>query len=1180
MPKILKEIYENDIERYINPAVAVGEMEEEFIKQEIDEYIFTNEIITELYNFLNAIINKKEGKPGIWIDGYYGSGKSHFIKYAFYCLNEKTRENAFRNFKEARFNAKDFDLTSEVTPSNIDNLYTKIEEMTLDEVMFNIDYVSSQKKDKNTITRILFNQFNKKRGYNSSNITLARLVEKRLDKEGKLEEFKERIKERFNGEEWRDEKVIDFIESGLTEVIDVVSELLDNIDKDSLYRSILNEREYSIEDLTEELKEHLDTKEDNYRLIFLLDEVSQYIGSNTSLLLNLQTILEGLGDVTKNKVWIVCTAQQDLEELRDQIDDKSVEFGKILGRFETKISLESQDATYITQKRVLEKNAKGLQALGEFYKENEEAIKNQFQFDHQLYKNYGSVDEFYLSYPFIPYQFRLISDVFKSFSNIGFVGEGIRNTERSILGITHHTAKNRKNKEIGYFISFDDYFNEQLSNNLSPNARDILGRADNIEFNSDQQTFARRVIRVLFMISNLDDSLKINFPATIENISFLLINNVKTVKSDLHKEVQSILDQLVDQNIIQHSEGTYRFLDNDGIIFANIVKSTRINPNTRATYFYNQFIKKFLSPRQDINIGNRNVNASLWIDDKQETRTADFTIRFVTFDLADLNQRAMNIPSSELNINISEWLTGDQNFKKDFMEYCKTAEAIRENRPDATGDRVKTIEEFAQDNLKRIKDLQMRFEKQFRLTSYTSRQQVISADKISASQPKARYDEMVESHIKQLYRNHDWSNNYPKSSTELKESINTALMKPSIKEELNLAEKEIDAKILQAGGEMNLSEIVKMFEKPPYGWKDTATLKIVFDIVNKQHRRFVSYNEELALKDYFKKANNVSMRSSIEIKPVKEYNQEEIDNFCAATQTIFPDYSLPNNREVSNLIEDFKYFLGSQLSKANTAKDDYPGYPFSPKLKDYHSNLAAIYQIKSVDRFMTSVTKQQKELKEQRDFFMGIMDFVDNNLNRYEGLKDYITNESLNLSNLEEALQDDVKKIEVYLKEETEPALHFPAMLKLERGIKKAVRERLKELKDDVVQQYKEIFVELKEMQKELSLEDSNILPDESYYIEKLEKSKSLNELILKEAKSTEFKRDYLFKLQQEAQRMKAAEGGGGKYEKGLVEYSLSTKSLGKTLSTADEIENFIEDLRKDLMAKLEENEGGKIFLN
>ena len=79
----IEKLYDKDITRTINPAVVVSEMEEYYIDQEINEYEFTPGITKNVFKFLNAVATKKEGKTGAWISGYYGSGKSHFIKYSF-----------------------------------------------------------------------------------------------------------------------------------------------------------------------------------------------------------------------------------------------------------------------------------------------------------------------------------------------------------------------------------------------------------------------------------------------------------------------------------------------------------------------------------------------------------------------------------------------------------------------------------------------------------------------------------------------------------------------------------------------------------------------------------------------------------------------------------------------------------------------------------------------------------------------------------------------------------------------------------------------------------------------------------------------------------------------------------------------------------------------------------------
>lgn len=97
----LKEIYNKPIERAVNPAVSATKFDEETKWVEIQEYVFTDEIMNGLFRILDAIKNNRPyDHVGIWIDGYYGSGKSHFLKYLDYCITPGTQEVALNRFTE------------------------------------------------------------------------------------------------------------------------------------------------------------------------------------------------------------------------------------------------------------------------------------------------------------------------------------------------------------------------------------------------------------------------------------------------------------------------------------------------------------------------------------------------------------------------------------------------------------------------------------------------------------------------------------------------------------------------------------------------------------------------------------------------------------------------------------------------------------------------------------------------------------------------------------------------------------------------------------------------------------------------------------------------------------------------------------------------------------------------
>ncbi|HCC95656.1 MAG TPA: BREX system P-loop protein BrxC, partial [Flavobacteriaceae bacterium] len=979
--------------------------------------------------------------------------------------------------------------------------------------------------------------------------------------------------------EWNDAKIRDIIRMRLSKVIDIAYELDNTIDKEALRTAIKEDQDYRIDELILELKEHVNSKDEHYKLIFLMDEVSQYIGSNTDLLLNLQTIVEEIGSKIGNKVWIVCTAQQDLRNLINNTDKKSEDFGKIMGRFETMISLDSQDAAYITQKRILEKNEEGLKALVPFYKENKGAIENQFVFDHDLYNNYKNAEEFYLSYPFVPYQFRLISDVFQSFSTVGYVGEGVKNTERAILGITHFTAEKQKEKELGYFISFDNFFNDQFSKNLTHAANSILNKALQINFaDTEEKIFADRVIKVLFMISNLTEDTSVNLPATIENLTLLLLNNVNEVKLNLQEKIQKVLETLVDKNIIQVSEGKYKFLDDEGIKVANAISDADIKSNTRLEYFYNSIIKKVVKPDPAVNLGNRNVKAELTIDDKLLVNGDAFKIKFMVFEAAtDVNQLAMELASNELCININQWFHQQIDFKKDFFIYCKTAQYLAENRASATGSRAKTLEEFNSRNEVLLKDLIIRFENLFDTTSFISNQTVVSASEISSTNPAQRFNDMVNYHVKSLYKNHNWSDSFSQNNNDLQSYIQTSLQRNLMDFELNIAENEVNNKIIQLGEEVSLADLIKVFEKAPYGWKDLTTAQIVFNLAHKKHRQVEYQNEILELKEYYAKAINSRDREAVVVKKLKAYNQDDVKNFKTAVKDIFITVSFAqNNNEVTELVKIFKEVLARLLQEANQYKEEFAAYPFVKHINQFHHALKEVFETRSEEKLMTLVIGKHADLKSLRDNYMVTKEFLDNNFQSYQEIRGYIFDNKQNIEKVD--LEEDLKTLIHYFNTEDNPGEQFPIVLKTNKKIKKALDNRLVELKTSVLALYNAVFDELEAKQQEFKIEDSHIISDKNSVLGKIEKLKNINELEIYELKVDDFKLDNLKNLAIFSAKKVAEEKGESYTEKDIQTINVSSSIIaGSTIETPEQVDALVEKLRSKLMVELSKN--GKIFL-
>lgn len=1167
----LLNIYDRDITRRINPAVVVSEMGNDVISQDIEEYVFTKDVTKNIYKFLDAVANKKEGKTGVWISGYYGSGKSHFIKYLFYCLNKKHREQAMENFKEA---VKDMDPLEEPNLNLVTALHKKLEQLNIEEIIFNIDAVSDNRNAKDRITRVLINQLNAFRGFNKTNIALALYLEKTLDKTGNFQAFKDKIEEVGNAP-WNDTNIPRYINSFLDKVIQTAKIFEPEIDETSLKNAIQDRnQDYTIEFLINELLDFLSDKDDNYRLLFLMDEVSQYIGSNKDLLLNLQTIVEEIGAKIGTRVWMVCTAQQKLQSLVDNTGNTTNEFGKIMGRFETMISLDSQDAAFITKKRVLDKSAEGIENLNNFYKTNQGAILNQFIFDHDLYKNFESKEDFIITYPFIPYQFRLISDVFESFSQVGYVGEGVKNTERAILGITHYTAQLCKDKEVGFFVPFDLFFNEQLEKNLMHNARGTLDRAYSID-DVKNDKFAKRVVNTLFMISNLGESQSVNFPANIENLALLLMDDINTPKTEKQQKIEKVLDVLVTKNIIQYSEGKYRFLKEDEIEVAALIKNTTVTNEDKFDIFFKDILQKLLNPNPTFQFGNKSFRLAISIDDKEIFSKGDINVKFVVFDTSNIDNMAHNCASNDLLIAISDWFNNDTDLKASVYDYIRTQKYISVNSSSATGTRFETLKNFRETNVLLLNDIKKRIELKFATTPIISKNIVVKANEISGANAPARYNEMLQHHFSKVFSKHYLSNGYATSSTDLIQA--SVSIQKSLKLELSPAEETLNNKLNFMGESPVVGDVVKEFEKPPYGWKDIATIQMLLKLASSGVKRFEWRNEQIDIKVFADKAINSRERDAITIHKEKVHSLDEIKELINTANDVFNQTMVSSSlTNFNDAVDDLKKSLVPIIKDVNKIKENYDGYPFTVHVKKYYSSLLEIGNNRNNESIASLLIEQKDNIKQQRDTFMLIDEFIKYNFESYREIKEFIQANKNNLSSLDEVLEQKGNDLAQYLFNDHEPWDKFPQMKKSFSDINKAIKDRIKELKEELTDIYTQLFKDIEEYKTKLGIDNPHITTDADFYLNKIRKEKQIAELTVLKLKAPALKSDN-FKKVDDFKAREDAKVNGDEYVESLNVH-LAEEMPPTTIETPEQLDNYIAKLRERLMVKLAKNK--KIWLN
>lgn len=550
---IIKDMFSKPIDRDIKGVIKVGQDDDANIKQELEEYVVTRELQKHFSDFFASYkrgINGNTDKMGVWISGFFGSGKSHFLKILSYLLANKevSGKNAIDYFID------DNKISDPMVLADMKLAAT----VPTDVVLFNIDSKSevNGKQSKVAIVSVLQNVFNEMQGFSGSNPFLADL-ERKLTDEGKYDLFKEKFEDSF-GSSWEESRSdFDFIQDDVVEVLDEIDFMSEEAGRNWCEKAT-GEYTYKVEDFARLVKKYLDKKESNHHIVFLIDEIGQYIGDDSKLMLNLQTVTEDLGTACGGKAWIIVTSQQDIDSITKT---KGNDFSKIQGRFDTRLSLSSANVDEVIKKRILEKNEAGKQTLTLVYDDKATVIKNLILFNDGVEKKlYSGREDFADIYPFIPYQFNLLGSVLTSIRTHGASGKHLAEGERSMLALFKESAVKVMNDEPGTIVPFNMFY-DALEQFLDHSHKGVISRAldnDYLNPNHEKECFDVNVLKTLFMIKYVKE-----IKANIENITSLMVSNVNDDRMALAQKVEDSLKRLIRQTLVQKNGELYVFLTDE-----------------------------------------------------------------------------------------------------------------------------------------------------------------------------------------------------------------------------------------------------------------------------------------------------------------------------------------------------------------------------------------------------------------------------------------------------------------------------------------------------------------------------------------------------------------------------------------------------------------------------------------
>lgn len=527
----INEILTLDLQENIKSVIDLENRSELEIQQEIESYIVTEGIGQHLYNFTNQFTSNVT-ETGVWLSGFYGSGKSYFGKMLGYIIDNPTINGTpARDRFIPRLRGVSDESLIENSIRNLDTKNSRV--VFLDIAKQNTDH---------GLAFTLFTNLLKNLGFRYD---IYGYMEFELYTDGKYDEFKSNVK-KIEGRDWDELKKnnhkvakimravfyeMGYSEAEYSETYNVYSSAIDN---------------FSSSKFKEELEKYLNYRTDE-TLVFVFDEASEAINQKKFTLLDLEGISEALSSVSK-KVWTIAIAQEKLDDVINNANVNRSQLTKVTDRFRTKIHLEATEVDVIIRSRLLHKEESGYKQLLDFYNKNEGLVLDVTNLKSSFPTKTNSAEEFATYYPFHKYQFDILQKFL--FSSNALVSNQI--AARGMIITTFDVLRNQmQDKDL---FAFTPGYSICKEAQTAPPS-DLVSKYDTARRILQGQSNYVDGDKLLKTIHLLADS-EVVAP-TVENITKSYISDISTYY-DAKPEIEDALQLLIEAKVLLLSNNNYK----------------------------------------------------------------------------------------------------------------------------------------------------------------------------------------------------------------------------------------------------------------------------------------------------------------------------------------------------------------------------------------------------------------------------------------------------------------------------------------------------------------------------------------------------------------------------------------------------------------------------------------------
>ena len=688
----LRDIFEKPVDRAIEGVIKADD--EASLRVELEEYVITNEIERQLEKFLDAYNNYGTAN-GVWISGFFGSGKSHLLKMLALLLENRDVGGslAYELFKQKC-------ADNEILAADL----RKAVSIPSTSILFNIDQKADviSKGQTDALLSVFQKVFDELGGYYGKQPHIAQF-ERDLDSRGVLQAFKDAYQS-VAGKPWERGREQALLENANVARAYAQATGAKPSEGEGILTRYRQDFRSSIEDFAEKVKAYIDAQKPGFRLNFFVDEVGQYIADNVKLMTNLQTIAESLNTKCRGRAWIMVTAQQDMASVIGDMNQRQEnDFSKIQARFANRMPLNSADVAEVIQRRLLKKTESGIGILSELYHRESNNLKTLFDFSDGSIRleNFRDRDHFIHSYPFIPYQYPLFQLAIQNLSqHNAFEGKHSSVGERSMLGVFQEVAIRLANLPVGGLATFDRMF-EGIRTALKSNVQQSILIA---EKNLGDE-FATRVLKALFLVKYVKA-----FKPTARNVAILMLERFDTDLTKHKRRVDEALGLLEQNTYIQRNGELYEFLTDEEKDVEQEIKAIDVDTAEIAkeleTLIFDGVIK---SRKLRHEASSQDYAFARYLDDRLLGRDYELAINVITPFHEQIGNAAAIAMRTMSRDELAIVLNADNRFVSDLMTFKRTDKYVRQARSVTQQPSIERIvREKGEQNSSRQRDLTLK----------------------------------------------------------------------------------------------------------------------------------------------------------------------------------------------------------------------------------------------------------------------------------------------------------------------------------------------------------------------------------------------------------------------------------------------------------------------------------------